>query len=56
MEEIYKMLGKKLHEMQENGEKTIALSFQEFTKIYQIVCFMMQIKTIANWEDVHGTL
>ena len=52
MDEIYAYMSKKLDEMREKNATTITIGFAEFAQLYQMVCFMKQIRTIANaWEN-----
>ena len=48
MDELYDYMNKKLDEMHENNSATISIGFAEFARLFQLVCMMKQIRTIAN--------
>jgi len=48
MEELYEYLKRKREEMHRSGVYTVTIEFEEFAKIYELVCYMKQIKSIAN--------
>lgn len=51
MNEMYVYMNQKLQEMQNSNLTTVEIGFAEFARLYQMVCFMMQIRTITNvWE------
>ena len=51
MNEMYELLKEKLNSMRNVGADDIAFSFQEVSKMYQLVCFMKQIKEIMDWME-----
>ena len=51
MDELYRMLKKKLDDMRTKGEPMVGFTFDEVARIYQLVCLMKQIKNIADWCD-----
>ena len=51
MDEMYEYLKKKIEEMHKNAETTTTVDYAEIAKLYQLVCFMMQIQKIANGWD-----
>jgi len=48
MDDLYAYMNKKLDEMHENNSATISIGFAEFARLFQLVCMMKQIRTIAN--------
>lgn len=52
MDEMYEYLKKKIEEMHRKSETIATLDYAEIAKLYQMVCFMMQIKKIVNWWDL----
>ena len=48
LEDIYMMLKAHREEMYEKGTKTVELQQTEFFEIYQVICYMMQIKNITD--------
>ena len=50
MDEIYVYLKSKLDEMRKEKKDTVVMDFQKVAELYQIVCFMKQIRTIVNWK------
>lgn len=51
MDELYQYMKAKLEEMRGSLSMTIPVDYVEFAKLYQLVCYMKQIKTIANGMD-----
>jgi hypothetical protein len=51
MDELYEMLKKKLYDMREIGNPSISFTFDEVSKLYQLVCMMKRIKEITDWCD-----
>ena len=51
MNEIYEILKEKIKEMHETGTTEITMDYSDIAELYQMVCFMKQIKNITNgWE------
>ena len=51
MDEMYEMLKAKIKEMHDNCLTEIDMDYNEIASLYQMVCFMKQIKNITNgWE------
>ena len=51
LNEVYEMLKDKIKEMHGKGMAVIEMDYSEIAALYQIVCFMKQIKHITNgWE------
>ena len=48
LEELYKEMKRKLHYMYDNNQDGVVVDKYEFFKLYQVVCYMMQIKHIAD--------
>jgi len=48
MEELYEYMNKKNEEMYKSKDMTVTINFPEFAKLYQMVCYMKQIREIAN--------
>lgn len=46
MEEMYDFLKEKIQEMQEKKTTSVQMDFADVAKLYQIICFMNQIKNI----------
>ena len=51
MDELYEYLRDKLAKMQEYDEKVIEIDTSHAFRLYQLVCFMKQIRGIINQED-----
>lgn len=51
MDELYKMLKGKLNEMRNNSDASVRMTFDEISRMYQMVCMMRQIKEITDWCD-----
>lgn len=51
MNEIYEYLKQKIDEMHKTNQTSVSVDYAEIAKLYQMVCFMMQIKKIANGWD-----
>jgi chromosome condensin MukBEF ATPase and DNA-binding subunit MukB len=51
MKELYDYLSHKRDEMSESGKSTVEIDVKHLFKIHQMVCFMMQIKSIVNFDD-----
>ena len=51
MDELLKMLKRKLDEMRRESKPVTTFDFNEVSQMYQIVCLMKQIKDIADWSD-----
>lgn len=51
MDELYQYMKKKLEEMRGSLSTTIPVDYVEFAKMYQLVCYMKQIKSIVNDLD-----
>ena len=51
MKELYDYLSLKRDEMFEAGENTVEIDVKHLFKIHQMVCFMLQIKGIVNFDD-----
>lgn len=49
MNEMYVYLREKLDEMRKNKTCTVEVDFRKMAEMYQIVCFMKQIKEIMDW-------
>ena len=49
MDKMYVYLKEKLDEMRKNQDTTIEVDFKTLAEMYQIVCFMKQIKEIMDW-------
>ena len=48
LEELYANLKKKLQQMYNEGTDIVVLQQKEFFAVYQTICYMMQIKHIAD--------
>lgn len=48
MDELYEFMKKKLDEMYKEKSTHVTLDFDAFARLYQLVCYMKQIQTIAN--------
>lgn len=51
MNEMYEYLKKKIEEMHKANLTNVSVDYAEIAKLYQLVCFMMQIQKIANGWD-----
>ena len=51
MNEIYEMLKEKIDKMRREHDTAVVLDFAEIAKLYQMVCYFMQIQSIANGMD-----
>lgn len=51
MDELYRTLKRKLAEMRKCGKPITEFSYEEVSRLYQLVCMMKQIKSIADWCD-----
>jgi len=51
MDELKKLLKQKLEIMREEKDDAIYFDYYEVAQLYQVVCFMQQIKDIVNWGD-----
>ena len=51
MEEVYQILKDKLNEMHKDNMTNVLVDYADIAKFYPMVCFMMQIKKIANGWD-----
>lgn len=51
MDEMYKMLKRKLEEMRKGRFTETGFSYEEVSRLYQLVCMMKQIIEIADWCD-----
>lgn len=51
LNEAYEILKDKIKEMHDNCLTEIELDYNEIASLYQMICFMKQIKNITNgWE------
>ena len=48
MDELYRYMRRKLAEMQEKREKTVEIDCVEFMQMMKVLCYMKQIRRIAN--------
>ena len=48
MDEMYEYIGKKLDEMLANKALTVTIDFSHLANMYQLVCYMKQIRRIIN--------
>lgn len=51
MKELYDYLSRKRDEMSESGKSTVEIDVTHLFKIHQMVCFMMQIRQIVNFDN-----
>ena len=51
MDEMYELLKTKLKIMREEHDDSICFDYYEVAQLYQVVCFMKQIRDIANGWD-----
>ena len=51
MDEMYRKIKSKLEEMRKDGKPITSFSYEEVSRLYQLVCMMKQIKEIADWCD-----
>ena len=51
MDEIYRFLKQKIKEMHDQKSDSAVIGYEEVARLYQIVCYMKQIKDIANGWD-----
>ena len=51
MDDLYDYMKSKLEEMRSNRELAVSVDYVEFARLYQLVCFMKQIKTLVNGLD-----
>ena len=49
MDEMYVYLKEKLNKMRKNQDTTTEVDFKTLSEMYQIICFMKQIKEIMDW-------
>ena len=55
MDEMYDYMNRKLDEMRRKGETKIVVDFVDFAKMYELVCFMKQIRHIINGNERRET-
>jgi hypothetical protein len=48
MDELYTYMMAKLKEMQESRENTVEIDCVEFMQLMKVLCYMRQIRRIAN--------
>lgn len=48
LEEIYEMMKARLKNIYEADKEMVNLTVVEFMQLYHVVCYMMQIKNIAD--------
>jgi len=51
MDEMYDLIKQKLQQMRDEKKDTIAFDYHEVSRMYQIVCFMKQIREIVSWGN-----
>jgi hypothetical protein len=51
MRELYNYLSLKRDEMSDTGKSTVEIEMKYLFKLHQVVCFMMQIRNIVNFDD-----
>jgi predicted component of viral defense system (DUF524 family) len=51
MDEIYRILKQKIKEMHDNRTDSVSINYEDVARLYQMVCYMKQIKEIANGWD-----
>lgn len=51
VDEMYELLKKKLHVMRDEKDDSIHFDYFEVAQMYQLVCFMKQIKEIVEWGE-----
>ena len=51
MNELYSYLSDIRDDMYLTGKKTVEIDMEHFFKIHRTVCYMLQIKSIINFED-----
>ena len=49
LDEIYEMMKAKLRNYYESDEQMVNLTVVEFMQLYQLVCYMKQIKHVMDW-------
>ena len=49
MDELYVYLRQKLDEARKNKTDHVEIDFDKLAKMYQILCFMKQIRNIVDW-------
>lgn len=49
--DMKELLKQKLKVMREEKDDSISFDYYEVAQMYQIVCFMQQIKEITNWGE-----
>lgn len=48
MDRLYEYMKQKLDEMHTKKATEIVVDYDEFAKLYQLICYMKQIRTIVN--------
>ena len=48
MDEMYELMKRKLDEMRKEKKTEVTMDFAEFASLYQLICYMKQIKFIVE--------
>ena len=51
MRELYEYMKEKRTEMMENQEDGVRIDMRHFFRMYQALCFLMQIRNIVNYDE-----
>lgn len=51
VQELYELLKDKLQSMREEKDDSVSFEYFEVAQMYQLVCFMKQIKEIVEWGE-----
>lgn len=51
MDELYAFLKYKLEEMRKEKKDTVEIDYHKIAQMYQVVCFMKQIREIVDWGE-----
>lgn len=51
VQELYELLKDKLQYMRDEKDDLVSFEYFEVAQMYQLVCFMKQIKEIVEWGE-----
>ena len=51
MKELYQYMVEQRDEIYQTGAKSVTLDTAHFFRLYQAVCYMIQIKNIVNFDE-----
>ena len=51
MNELYEYLNELREQAYKSASKTVTIDIEHYFRLFQLVCYMMQIRNIVNYDD-----